>query len=165
MDTISSLFDLSALTDALTSDLAAMPDLADFTDHALSHQGLDTTCTSPLSDPGLPDSSPAGGSTDFGHWHTAHELSGPDWTSGQHDLSSAFSPDTHHLAAPRSAAAAEKALEWADWYQKEANRQKDWTTWAIEHDPENASTHARWAAEAQANADAKRQEAQDALNK
>lgn len=113
----------------------------------------------------------------FSHWHQAHEAGqGFSGMDGLQSLNTHL--DTHfnsridpqlvvntpdHPAAPRSAADAEKALESADWYQKDADKQKDWASWAIEHDPDNASTYAKRAAEAQANADAKRQEAAEAL--
>jgi hypothetical protein len=70
-----------------------------------------------------------------------------------------------NLAMPRSAVDAANASGWADWHQKNADKATDWANWSAEHSPDNLTHHLNEAAKEQANANAKRQEALDELNK
>ena len=89
-----------------------------------------------------------------------------DWGSQpQTDWSDSSLQSHDYQAMPRSADEAAKALEWADWHQNHADNYSGWATWDINHNPDSAETHAKWAAEEQAKADAKRQEAQAELEK
>lgn len=109
-------------------------------------------------------------SPDFSQTQSQMDWNPPvgDWTPEQQDWSqpTTLVQDYHeHSIMPRSAAEAAKASAWADWHQANADKAAEWAKWDVEHNPDNLTHHLNEAAEAQAKADAKRQEALDELNK